>query len=114
MASITQLTRGTDGEYFEPSERSDANVERVGDLQDEMLARFPDTWGLAKDTTQRLAVAVEESRDLATIGPEVASSSDTDDVCGPVGRQAQLPKPRRLRAPQISVLRRSGRAVRGA
>src|SRR5437588_4209904 len=32
MASITHLIRGTDGEYFEPSQRPGANVERAGEL----------------------------------------------------------------------------------
>jgi hypothetical protein len=44
MASITHLIRGTDGEYFEPPQRSRANVERAGEL----LAGFPTTWGWRK------------------------------------------------------------------
>jgi len=43
MASISNLIRGTDREYFDLFERAGANVERAGDLLDEMLAAFPDS-----------------------------------------------------------------------
>jgi hypothetical protein len=60
MTSITNLIRGTDREYFDLFERSGANV---------------------------LAIAAEESRDIA-VRPVVATrSTDTDDACGPVWRQ---------------------------
>jgi uncharacterized protein len=49
MASITNLIRGTGREYFDLFERAGANVERAGELLDEMLAGFPDTHGLAQD-----------------------------------------------------------------
>ena len=49
MASITNLIRGTDREYFDLFERAGANVERAGGLLDEMLAGFPDSQGLAHD-----------------------------------------------------------------
>ena len=49
MASISNLIRGTDREYFDLFERAGANVERAGDLLDEMLAGFPDSHGLAND-----------------------------------------------------------------
>ena len=49
MASITNLIRGTDREYFDLCERAGANVERAGELLDEMLDGFPDTQGLAHD-----------------------------------------------------------------
>jgi hypothetical protein len=49
MASITNLIRGTDREYFDLFERAGANVERAGALLDEMLAGFPDSQGLAHD-----------------------------------------------------------------
>src|SRR5436305_1127518 len=49
MASISNLIRGTDREYFDLFERAGANVERAGDLLDEMLAAFPDSHGLAND-----------------------------------------------------------------
>jgi hypothetical protein len=96
MASITNLIRGTGREDFDLFERAGGNVEHAGELLDEMLAGFPDTWGLARDTTRQFATAAEEGRDLA-IGPAVATrSSDTDDVCGPGWPQAQWLKPRWL------------------
>jgi hypothetical protein len=49
MASIANLIRGTDREYFDLFERAGANVERAGALLDEMLAGFPDSQGLAHD-----------------------------------------------------------------
>jgi hypothetical protein len=88
MASITNLICGTDREYFDLSERAGASVERAGDLLDEVLAGFPHAWGLTQNTTPPVAIATEESRELA-IRPTVATgSTDTDDVCGPVWRQA--------------------------
>src|SRR5437763_15993402 len=87
MTSITNLIRGTDGECFDLFERSGANVERAGEPLDEALAGFPDTWGLTQDTTQ-LAIAAEESRDLAIRPGVVTRSTDMDDACGPVWRQA--------------------------
>ena len=47
MASISNLIRGADREYFDLFERAGANVERAGELLDEMLAGFPDSQGLA-------------------------------------------------------------------
>ena len=62
MTSITNLIRGTDREYLDLFERIGASV---------------------------LAIAAEESRGIA-IRPAVAiGSTDTDDACGPVWRQAQ-------------------------
>jgi predicted phosphate transport protein (TIGR00153 family) len=49
MASITNLIRGTGREYFDLFERAGANVQRAGELLDEMLAGFPDTRALARD-----------------------------------------------------------------
>jgi hypothetical protein len=53
MALMTNLICGPDREHFDFG----ANVEWAGDLLDEMLAGFPDTWGLTQDTPQRLAIA---------------------------------------------------------
>ena len=49
MASITNLIRGSGREYFDLFEQAGANVQRAGELLDEMLAGFPDTQGLAED-----------------------------------------------------------------
>src|SRR5438045_6116460 len=49
MASIANLIRGTDGEYFDLFERAGANVSRAGELLDHLLAGFPDSRGLAHD-----------------------------------------------------------------
>jgi uncharacterized protein len=49
MASLANLIRGTDRECFDRFERAGANVERAGELLDEMLAGFPDSQGLAED-----------------------------------------------------------------
>jgi predicted phosphate transport protein (TIGR00153 family) len=49
MASIAKLIRGTDHAYFDHFERAGANVERAGQLLDEMLAGFPDTLAIAHD-----------------------------------------------------------------
>jgi hypothetical protein len=54
------LIRGTDREYFDLSERSGSSV---------------------------LAIAAEESRDLAMKPAVVPRSTDTDDEFGPVWRQ---------------------------
>ncbi len=42
MASIANLIRGTDREFFDLFERAGANVVRAAELLDEMLATFPD------------------------------------------------------------------------
>jgi uncharacterized protein Yka (UPF0111/DUF47 family) len=49
MASIANLMRGTDREFFDLFERAGANVVRAAELLDEMLAEFPDSQGLAQD-----------------------------------------------------------------
>jgi hypothetical protein len=55
MASITYLMRGADREYFDLWERAGANVERAGDLLDDLLAGLPDA-GLMQDTTPPAAI----------------------------------------------------------
>ena len=49
MASIANLLRGTDREFFDLFERAGANVVRAAELLDEMLARYPESQGLARD-----------------------------------------------------------------
>ncbi len=66
MASITNLIRGTNREYISVFGRAGANVERAGDCSDEVLAGFPDPWGLTQDTAQQLAI--EWSREVSRLG----------------------------------------------
>jgi predicted phosphate transport protein (TIGR00153 family) len=47
MASITDLLRGTDREFFDLFERAGANIVRAAELLDEMLAGYPETADLA-------------------------------------------------------------------
>ncbi len=49
MASIANLLRGSDREFFDLFERAGANIVRAADLLDEMLARYPESQGLARD-----------------------------------------------------------------
>jgi uncharacterized protein len=49
MASLANLIRGMDREYFDLFERAGANVERAGELLDEMLDGFPDSQELAQE-----------------------------------------------------------------
>ena len=49
MASIANLLRGTDREFFDLFERAGANIVRAAELLDEMLARYPESQGLAQD-----------------------------------------------------------------
>ncbi len=49
MASITDLFRRSDREYFDLFERAGANLVRAAELLDEMLASFPDTGSLARE-----------------------------------------------------------------
>jgi predicted phosphate transport protein (TIGR00153 family) len=48
MASIANLIRGTDREFFDLFERAGANVVRAAKLLDELLATFPDSQGLVQ------------------------------------------------------------------
>jgi uncharacterized protein len=49
MASTANLLRGTDREFFDLFERAGANIVRAAELLDEMLARYPESQGLARD-----------------------------------------------------------------
>jgi predicted phosphate transport protein (TIGR00153 family) len=49
MASIIDLFRGTDREYFDLFDRAGANAVRAAELLNEMLATFPDRRELARD-----------------------------------------------------------------
>jgi hypothetical protein len=53
MALITNLIRDTDREYIDPFDRAGSDVERAGDLLDEMLAGFPDPRGLTHARLRR-------------------------------------------------------------
>jgi predicted phosphate transport protein (TIGR00153 family) len=47
MASMTNLLRGTDREFFDLFERAGANIVRAAELLDEMLACYPEAADLA-------------------------------------------------------------------
>ena len=49
MASIANLLRGSDREFFDLFERAGMNIVRAAELLDEMLARYPETAALAAD-----------------------------------------------------------------
>ena len=49
VASIANLLRGSDREFFDLFERAGANIVRAAELLDEMLARYPETADLARD-----------------------------------------------------------------
>jgi len=49
VASIANLLRGRDREFFDLFERAGANIVRAAELLDEMLARYPETADLADD-----------------------------------------------------------------
>jgi uncharacterized protein len=49
MASIANLLRGTDREFFDLFERAGANVVHAAELLDEMLSRYPETQDMAQD-----------------------------------------------------------------
>jgi uncharacterized protein len=49
VASIANLLRGSDREFFDLFERAGANLVRAADLLDEMLARYPESADLARD-----------------------------------------------------------------
>src|SRR5205807_307992 len=49
VASMANLLRGTEREFFDLFERAGENIVRAADLLDEMLARYPETQELAGD-----------------------------------------------------------------
>jgi predicted phosphate transport protein (TIGR00153 family) len=49
VASIANLLRGSDREFFDLFERAGMNIVRAAELLDEMLARYPETAHLARD-----------------------------------------------------------------
>ena len=49
MASIANLLRGTDREFFDLFERAGANIVHAAELLDEMLSRYPETQDMARD-----------------------------------------------------------------
>jgi predicted phosphate transport protein (TIGR00153 family) len=61
MASIANLLRGSDREFFDLFERAGVNIVRAADLLDEMLASYPETQGLARDI-----LALEHDNDQVT------------------------------------------------
>jgi uncharacterized protein len=49
VASIANLLRGSEREFFDLFERAGMNIVRAAELLDEMLARYPETADLAQD-----------------------------------------------------------------
>jgi uncharacterized protein len=49
VASIANLLRGSDREFFDRFECAGANIVRAAELLDEMLARYPESADLARD-----------------------------------------------------------------
>jgi uncharacterized protein len=49
VASIANLLRGSEGEFFDLFERAGANIVRAADLLDEMLVSYPESASLAGD-----------------------------------------------------------------
>jgi predicted phosphate transport protein (TIGR00153 family) len=49
VASIANLLRGSEREFFDLFERAGMNIVRAAELLDEMLARYPETADLARD-----------------------------------------------------------------
>ena len=49
MASIANLLRGSDREFFDLFEQAGTNIVRTAELLDEMLARYPESADLAAD-----------------------------------------------------------------
>jgi uncharacterized protein len=49
VASIANLLRGSEREFFNLFERAGTNIVRAAELLDEMLARYPETADLARD-----------------------------------------------------------------
>jgi uncharacterized protein len=49
VASIANLLRGSEREFFDLFERAGSNIVRAAELLDEMLARYPETADLARD-----------------------------------------------------------------
>lgn len=53
MASIANLLRGSDREFFDMFERAGKNIVVAAELLDEMLARYPETQHLAQEILAR-------------------------------------------------------------
>src|SRR6202046_4529341 len=83
MASIPNLLRGTDREFFDLFERAGANIVHAAELLDEMLSRYPETQDMARDI-----LACEHAGDQIT--HEVFNRL-TQTVVRPIGRHALLP-----------------------
>ena len=81
MASIANLLRGTDREFFDLFERAGANIVRAAELLDEMLARYPESHGLARDI-----LACEHDGDQIThdlikkLNQSVVTPIDREDI----------------------------------
>ena len=58
MASIANLLRGTDREFFDLFERAGANIVRAAELLDEMLASYPETPDLAPTSSPASTTAI--------------------------------------------------------
>jgi uncharacterized protein len=81
MASLANLLRGTDREFFDLFERAGANIVRAAELLDEMLARYPESQGLARDI-----LACEHDGDRIThdvfsrLNQSVVTPIDREDI----------------------------------
>ena len=81
MASLANLLRGTDREFFDLFERAGANIVRAAELLDEMLARYPESQGLARDI-----LACEHEGDRIThdvfsrLNQSVVTPIDREDI----------------------------------
>jgi len=81
MASIANLLRGTDREFFDLFERAGANIVRAAELLDEMLARYPESQDLARDI-----LACEHAGDQIThdviqrLNQSVVTPIDREDI----------------------------------
>jgi uncharacterized protein len=81
MASIANLLRGTDREFFDLFERAGANIVHAAELLDEMLSRYPETQEMARDI-----LACEHTGDQIThevfnrLNQRIATPIDREDV----------------------------------
>ena len=81
MASIANLLRGTDREFFDLFERAGANIVRAAELLDEMLARYPESQGLARDILDCEHDGDQITRDLIKrLNQSVVTPIDREDV----------------------------------
>ncbi len=81
MASIANLLRGTDREFFDLFERAGANIVRAAELLDEMLARYPESQGLARDILNCEHDGDQITHDLIKrVNQSVVTPIDREDI----------------------------------